>query len=144
MPCGRLFSCIDDAARLAGSTLTPGGNHHHRARRAQGERDEQHRGTVGAGAGQIADRGLHAHPGAGRKRRDVDTDPLRDGGELLGDRLRADGVPVTSHRFLGELHGSSGLIGVSEDARQWHAEVASIVRGFAAPPFSEKPRRAVN
>lgn len=58
-------------------------------------------------------------------------DPLRDGGELLAERIRASAVPVTMQRYPAELHGSSNLTAASDSARLWQADAAKMIRYLA-------------
>ena len=52
-------------------------------------------------------------------------DPLRDEGELYGDRLRAAGVEVTQRRMAGAIHG---FLGSSEDMAASEALVVERLR----------------
>jgi acetyl esterase len=51
-------------------------------------------------------------------------DPLRDAGEEYATRLRDAGVPATSIRGRGHLHGSCSLTARWDGARQWQASAA--------------------
>ena len=55
-------------------------------------------------------------------------DPLRDDGELYADRLRDAGVPVRYTEYKGMIHGFYWMIGVMDQARDLHAEIAREVR----------------
>lgn len=55
-------------------------------------------------------------------------DPLRDGGEILAQRLRAAGVPVSGARYFGALHASLGLTARDPIAIAWHDDVCSAIR----------------
>jgi acetyl esterase len=68
-------------------------------------------------------------------------DPLRDEGEELAERLRADGVPVVSRRFPGLVHGYAGFTAISAAARDATLDAASALR--AALVLVESYRRAI-
>ncbi|MDN5860474.1 MAG: alpha/beta hydrolase [Pseudonocardia sp.] len=55
-------------------------------------------------------------------------DPLRDEGEDLVRRLRADGVPVVARRFPGLVHGYGSFTAVSAAARDATLDAASALR----------------
>jgi acetyl esterase len=55
-------------------------------------------------------------------------DPLRDEGEAYAARLAAAGVPVTHRRWLGHVHGSSGMTGLLTSACEWRSEVIDAMR----------------
>jgi len=57
-------------------------------------------------------------------------DPLRDEGELYGEKLRAAGVPVTVRRFDGAIHG---FLGSRDDSAASEALVAETLRDAFAP-----------
>lgn len=60
-------------------------------------------------------------------------DPLRDEGELYGQRLREAGVPVTVRRYNGLIHGFFGMGAAIDEARRAVAETAQTLReAFAA------------
>jgi acetyl esterase len=60
----------------------------------------------------------------------AECDPLRDEGEAYGERLREAGVPVTSRRWEGQIHGSQRLAKLMPDeARDYHEMVVTALRG---------------
>ncbi len=59
-------------------------------------------------------------------------DPLRDEGEELVARLRADGVPVVSRRFPGLVHGYASFTPFSAAARDAALDAASALRAGLA------------
>lgn len=59
-------------------------------------------------------------------------DPLRDDGEELVDRLRADGVPIVARRFPGLVHGYAGFTAISAAARDATLDAASALRAALA------------
>lgn len=63
-------------------------------------------------------------------------DPLRDGATAYAEALREAGVPVVLHIGSGHDHGSPGLTGRWQGAREWRdvlvAELADVYR--TAPP----------
>jgi acetyl esterase len=59
-------------------------------------------------------------------------DPLRDEGEELAARLRADGVPVVARRFAGLVHGYASFTAVSAAARDATLDAASALRAALA------------
>ena len=59
-------------------------------------------------------------------------DPLRDEGEELVERLRADGVPVVARRFPGLVHGYASFTAVSAAARDATLDAASALRAGLA------------
>jgi acetyl esterase len=59
-------------------------------------------------------------------------DPLRDEGEELACRLRADGVPVVARRFAGLVHGYASFTAVSAAARDATLDAASALRAALA------------
>ena len=59
-------------------------------------------------------------------------DPLRDEGEELAARLRADGVPVVWRRFAGLVHGYASFTAVSAAARDATLDAASALRAALA------------
>ncbi|HVU68610.1 MAG TPA: alpha/beta hydrolase fold domain-containing protein [Ktedonobacteraceae bacterium] len=60
-------------------------------------------------------------------------DPLRDEGELYGQRLQAAGVPVTMRRYNGLIHGFFGQAAIVDEARRAVTETGQTLREvFAA------------
>jgi acetyl esterase len=55
-------------------------------------------------------------------------DPLRDEGEAYGRKLEAAGVPVTIHRYDGQIHGFVGLFPLVDAGRDALQEMAEAVR----------------
>jgi acetyl esterase len=55
-------------------------------------------------------------------------DPLRDEGEAYADRLRAAGVPVTTSRYDGMIHGFYGLDSIFDSATKATAETVRALR----------------
>ena len=55
-------------------------------------------------------------------------DPLRDDGEMYGERLREAGVPVKVSRYDGQIHGFYFMLGVIGEAKRLHDEIAGEVR----------------
>jgi acetyl esterase len=55
-------------------------------------------------------------------------DPLRDEGEAYGKRLEQGGVPVTTSRYDGMVHGFFSMTAVLDAARQAVAEAAAAVK----------------
>jgi acetyl esterase len=55
-------------------------------------------------------------------------DPLRDEGELYGQRLREAGVPVTVRRYDGLIHGFFGQSAIVDAARRAVEETAQTLR----------------
>jgi acetyl esterase len=55
-------------------------------------------------------------------------DPLRDEGEAYAERLREAGVPVTTSRYDGMIHGFYGLDSVFDSAKKATAETVSALR----------------
>jgi len=69
-------------------------------------------------------------------------DPLRDEGEELVARLRADGVPVVARRFAGLVHGYASFSAVSAAARDATLDAASALRaGLALVEARRSARR---
>jgi acetyl esterase len=56
-------------------------------------------------------------------------DPLRDEGEAYGRKLEEAGVPVTVHRFDGQIHGFVGMVALLDDAKVALEEAAEALRG---------------
>ena len=64
-------------------------------------------------------------------------DPLRDEGEDYAAALRASGVPTTSIRWDGMIHGFFGMTGILAQAREAQLEAAARLRdAFAGPSQS--------
>jgi len=60
----------------------------------------------------------------------AECDPLRDEGEAYATRLNEAGVPVTSRRWEGQIHGSQRLAKIlPEEAREYHQMVVASLRG---------------
>lgn len=55
-------------------------------------------------------------------------DPLRDEGEVYGERLRQAGVPVRVSRYDGMVHGFFGMVGMLDRASEAMAEAGSALR----------------
>lgn len=66
-------------------------------------------------------------------------DPLRDEGEELVARLRADGVPVVARRFPGLVHGYASFTAVSAAARDATLDAASALRAGLALVEGRRP-----
>ncbi len=71
----------------------------------------------------------------------AECDPLRDEGELYGERLRAAGVNATTRRYDGMIHGFTQMPLVTEVANQNIADVARDLRNALLP---HAPSRAAN
>jgi acetyl esterase/lipase len=69
-------------------------------------------------------------------------DPLRDEGEELAARLRADGVPVVARRFAGLVHGYASFTAVSAAARDATLDAASALRAALALVAARTSTRA--
>jgi acetyl esterase len=63
-------------------------------------------------------------------------DPLRDEGELYGQRLKAAGVPVTMSRYNGMIHGFLSMAAVLDQGKQALTECASALRAAFTPETS--------
>ncbi len=61
----------------------------------------------------------------------TEVDPLRDDAEAYADRLRADGVPVTSVRHLGVFHGFFTEVGTFAQTDTAINDVVRHLRAFA-------------
>jgi acetyl esterase len=68
-------------------------------------------------------------------------DPLRDDGEELVDRLRADGVPLVARRFQGLVHGYASFTAISAAARDATLDAASALRAALALVESRRSAR---
>lgn len=69
-------------------------------------------------------------------------DELRPTGQLLVDRWRAGGVPVTHHELAGHLHASCSLTATFDGARQWQSVAdAELTRAYGIEPASSAPHR---
>ncbi len=55
-------------------------------------------------------------------------DPLRDEGEAYAERLRLAGVPTTTSRYDGMIHGFFAMTAIAEDARRAVAEAVAALR----------------
>ena len=55
-------------------------------------------------------------------------DPLRDEGEAYGKRLEQAGVPVTTSRYDGMVHGFFSMTAVFDAGRHAVAEAAAAVK----------------
>ncbi|MGH2508634.1 MAG: alpha/beta hydrolase fold domain-containing protein, partial [Ktedonobacteraceae bacterium] len=55
-------------------------------------------------------------------------DPLRDEGELYGQRLQAAGVPTTIRRYPGMIHGFFGMTQVLDQAKVAMQETTLALR----------------
>ena len=64
----------------------------------------------------------------------AELDPLRDEGELYGDRLRAAGVPATTRRYAGMIHDFPQMPLVTEVANQALGDVAADLRAALSGP----------
>lgn len=58
-------------------------------------------------------------------------DPLRDGGELYAKALVESGVCVTSHRYLGMIHGFISMAGFAQGGAQALLDIGQYIAGFA-------------
>ncbi len=61
-------------------------------------------------------------------------DPLRDHGEMYGERLSEAGVPVIVKRYDGMIHGFYWMLGALDDARVLHDDIAGAVAEVLGPP----------
>jgi acetyl esterase len=60
-------------------------------------------------------------------------DPLRDHGEMYGERLSEAGVPVIVKRYDGMIHGFYWMLGALDASRQLHADLAEAVVPVLTP-----------
>jgi acetyl esterase len=65
-------------------------------------------------------------------------DPLRDDGRNYAAKLREAGVPVTYSEYAGMIHGFYWMQGISDVAKQLHAELAHEVRAALRSPAPEE------
>jgi acetyl esterase len=65
-------------------------------------------------------------------------DPLRDEGEAYGRKLEEAGVPVTVHRYEGQIHGFFAMVALLDGAKEALDEAAEALRdalsGRPSPP----------
>jgi acetyl esterase len=66
-------------------------------------------------------------------------DPLRDEGEAYAARLSADGVPVASRRFAGQMHGFLALVNILPGSADAISYVAAELRAALPPDASAPP-----
>ena len=59
-------------------------------------------------------------------------DPLRDEGEAYAEKLRAAGVPVTSRRYDGQIHGCFGMQAVVDASRDIIRDAAAALQAGLA------------
>ena len=59
-------------------------------------------------------------------------DPLRDEGEMYAAKLQEAGVPVTSTRYNGMIHGFFTMAGIMDQSKVAIAEAAAALRGAFA------------
>lgn len=75
-------------------------------------------------------------------------DELRPTGQLLVDRWRDAGVPVTHHELAGHLHASCSLTATFDGARRWqsvaNAELRRAYRTGPAAREDDSPREATS
>ncbi len=64
-------------------------------------------------------------------------DPLRDDGRAYAAKLRQAGVPVSYSEYAGMIHGFYWMQGISDVAKQLHAELAREVRTALNVPAPE-------
>ena len=64
-------------------------------------------------------------------------DVLRDEGEAFADRLRAAGVPTTSRRYLGMIHGFASMPNVTDVAAKGIADIAHDLRAALCGPQAD-------
>ena len=70
-------------------------------------------------------------------------DPLRDDGEMYGERLSEAGVPVKVSRYDGQIHGFYFMLGVIGEAKRLHDEIAGEVRRAGGRPRVGLPERGL-
>jgi acetyl esterase len=67
----------------------------------------------------------------------AECDPVRDSGELYGQRLSVEGVPTTVSRYDGMVHGFMGMRSLAPQANQAWAEVVHSLRTvFSSAEFA--------
>ena len=72
----------------------------------------------------------------------AEIDPLRSGGEVLAERLRAFGVPVEARTYPGVTHEFFGMSAVLADARAAQGFATARLRAALAPAPTEPRRRS--
>ena len=60
-------------------------------------------------------------------------DPLRDDGEMYGQRLAEAGVPVFVKRYDGMIHGFYWMLGALDAAQRLHDDIAAAATPLLAP-----------
>ena len=72
----------------------------------------------------------------------AEIDPLRSGGEVLAERLRAFGTPVEARTYPGVTHEFFGMGAVLADARAAQGFANTRLRAALSPAPPEPRRRA--